>query len=64
MENEFDLKVREFRRQLVAELLNQCTTDQKNFFNRMYGGIDIIEDSKLRNAYSQCKRTVEENRNV
>ena len=56
--NEFDEKVKEFKRDLVRGLLNQCTEKQKAFFNRMYKSIENIPEEKMRNAYDQCRRTL------
>jgi len=62
MKQEFDVKVLEFKRGLVEELLDQCTKDQKEFFNRLYGGIDKLKEDSMSTAYDQCKRTLEKNK--
>ena len=50
------------KRNAVRKLLNQCTTDQINKFNRMYGSIDSISDEDLDRAYNQCRRTLRKNK--
>ena len=59
--NEFDLKVIEFKRELVRRLLDQCTEKQIDIFNRMYVDINSIKEDNMETAYFQCKRTVERN---
>ncbi len=61
--DEFDLKVKEFKRELVRENLNNCTEKQIDLFNRMYGSIWVIKEDEIRHAYNQCRRTVEKNKN-
>ena len=61
--DEFDLKVKEFKRELVRENLNKCTEKQIDLFNRMYGSIWVIKEDEIRHAYNQCRRTVEKNKN-
>lgn len=58
---EYDIKVTGFKRELVRELLDKCTEDQKDFFNRLYGSIADIKEEDMRQAYCQCKRTLEGN---
>ena len=58
---EFNEKVRDFKRELVADLLKRCTEKQREFFNKMYGSIETIKENKMRHAYYQCRRTVEKN---
>ena len=58
MKNEFDLKIMEFKRGLVAELLNQLTERQKELFVLTYGSIETIKEDKMRTAYFHCKRTL------
>ncbi len=58
---EFDLKVKEFKREMVRENLNNCTEKQIDLFNRMYGSIEAIKEDKMRHAYNQCRRTLEKN---
>lgn len=53
----------EVKRDSIRELLNQCTESQISLFNLMYGSIDAIKEEKMDWAYSQCKKTVEENNN-
>ena len=60
--NEFKLKVIEYKRGLVKELLDQCTDKQQLLFNRMYKNIDEIKEEKMGIVYDQCKKTVEKNK--
>jgi hypothetical protein len=48
---------------ILKELLLQCTKDQVELFNRMYGSVDSIKDDKIDWAIQQCERTVEKNKN-
>lgn len=61
-EREFDKLVTKFKRDLLRELLAQCTEFQVGIFNKMYVSIDDIPDKNMRWAYAQVTRTVEENR--
>ena len=58
---EFDSKAVKFKREMLRDVLNQCTEKQIAFFNRMYGSIDAISESKMRHAYFQCVKTIEKN---
>lgn len=58
-QNEYEYKMSAFGRGIVKELLNQCSQNEKEFFNRMYGSIDKLPLEKMRHAYSQCKNTLE-----
>ncbi len=61
--HDFDVMVENVGRKAVRELLEQCTEAQQAFFKRLHSGksIDEIPESKLRNAYDLCKRTLEKN---
>jgi hypothetical protein len=66
-------------RQILKNLLAQCTEKQQGLFKLMYGRdngkrsvedakamdindcVDLIDDSKIDMAISQCERTVEKN---
>ena len=48
-------------RNKLANLYYQLTEGQKALFNRMYGSIETIEDSKIEWAIQQCVRTIENN---
>lgn len=48
-------------RNKLANLYYQLTEGQKALFNRMYGSIETIEDSKIEWAIQQCIRTIENN---
>lgn len=59
--SKFDLEIREIKREKIRELLDQCTKDQVTFFNRMYGNIETIQENDMSWAYSQVKRTLDQN---
>ncbi|KKL61132.1 hypothetical protein LCGC14_2198350 [marine sediment metagenome] len=59
---EFDLKSLEFKREMIRERLEQCTEGQVDMFNRMYGSIEAVPESKMRHAYFQCVETIEGNK--
>lgn len=48
-------------RNKLANLYYQLTEGQKALFNRMYGSIETIEDSKIEWVIQQCIRTIENN---
>ena len=52
---EFNTKVRDFKRELVRVELNKRPEKEVNFFNRMYKSIDEIKEDKMPWAYSQIK---------
>lgn len=54
---EYDRKVQEFKREMVRAELGKCSEAEVAMFNRMYGSIERIDESKMRNAYDQCCRT-------
>lgn len=58
-EKEFDSKVKDFKRDLVRGLLDQCTEAQQIFFDRLYKGIEQLEEKNMKIAYGQCARTLE-----
>jgi hypothetical protein len=60
--SDFEGKVLKFKRSLVRELLDQCSSVQVKFFNKMYGGIDVIDENSMSHAYRQCQRTIEKNK--
>lgn len=55
-------KIKDFRKQILVDLYNQCEQDQQHFFNRMYGSIDTIADEKIDWAIQQCEMTIEKNK--
>ena len=55
-------KFREIKREELRQLLEQCSANQIALFNRMYGSIDRIPESKMDGAYEQCTRTLEKNK--
>lgn len=58
-------------RQILKDLLAQCTDGQKLMFNRMYShenidasideAVDGMDEAKISHAITQCERTVEKN---
>lgn len=60
-------------KQMLKDLLSQCTEPQQHMFKRMYchknldlpinEAVDQMGESKIDNAISQCERTVEKNNN-
>jgi hypothetical protein len=62
MKSEALKKIENFRRQTLASLYNQCTSEQQNVFNRMYVSIAAIPDRKIDWAIQQCERTIAENK--
>jgi len=58
-------------RNILKELLSQCTPEQQLMFKRMYShknldllindAVDNMEDDKIDNAISQCERTIIKN---
>lgn len=59
-------------KEIIKELLKNCTNDQIHFFKRMYSHhnielpisevVDNISDNKIEYAISQCERTVKNNK--
>lgn len=54
-------KVDQYKRQLVKDLLSQCTDKQIAFFNRMYKSVDDIPDKKIPWAIQQIENTIAKN---
>jgi len=48
-------------RKKLTSLYYQLTESQKDFFNRMYGSVEMIYDEKIEWAIKQCERTIENN---
>lgn len=48
-------------RQTLIDLLSKCTTEQVEFFNRMYGSVEAIKDNDIPHAFRQIERTLEKN---
>lgn len=59
---EFETKVREYKRGLIKELLSQCTEPQKAFFDRLHESIETIKEDRMKDAYYQCLRTIKNNK--
>ena len=53
----------EFKRAALREILMRCSSDNVEFFHRMYpGGVDKIKEDKLDWAYTQCINTIKKNK--
>jgi 3-methyladenine DNA glycosylase AlkC len=59
-EAERDLVI--YKRELLAELLNQCTFEQQTIFIKMYESVTNIAESSIEWAIKQCERTIELNK--
>jgi len=55
-------KATEYKREELRSVLMQCTPEQIDVFNRMYGSIGTIPEHKMNRAYDQCVRTIEKNK--
>ena len=51
-----------YRKAQLHELLDQCTEEQRAFFDRMYGSRDTIPEEKIDWAIQQCERTIVKNK--
>lgn len=51
-----------FRHQVLRDLLSQCTEEQINVFNKMYGSINSIAKEKIDWAIQQCERSISGNK--
>ncbi len=54
-------RIKEYRKQALIDLYNQCTEEQQNLFNRMYVSVDKISEDKIDWAIQQCERTILKN---
>ena len=60
--SDFETKTEDNGRQLVRELLEQCTEPQQKFFERCFpGGINGLKGDKIKHAYDLCQRTLKAN---
>ena len=57
-------KVKEFRKNVLKDLYNQCTPEQQQFFCRMYKSIDEVPESKIDWAIQQCEKTIAKNKSI
>ncbi len=57
-------EIKDFRKEKLIELLNQCTLEQQAFFDRMYGSRDTIPDEKIDWAIRQCEGTIKKNKKL
>ena len=55
-------KFTEIKREELRKVLEQCSPEQIKLFNRMYGSIEKIPESKMDWAYQQCERTLAKNK--
>ena len=61
MQSEALKKIRKFRRQVLANLYNQCTLPQQGKFNLMYGSLANVSEAKIDWAIQQCENTIKKN---
>lgn len=54
--------IKNFRKDTLKKLLDQCTEPQQQIFNRMYGSLAEIPDEKIDWAIQQCERTIIKNK--
>jgi len=52
---------KQYRKERLQGLLDQCTLSQKEVFNRMYSSIDTIADAQIDWATEQVNRTLAKN---
>ena len=50
-----------FKRDIIHQLLKECSLEQANLFGRLFGEIDAIPERCLDNAITLCERTVSKN---
>lgn len=51
-------KILDYKRSLITDLLKHFTEEQQKLFTRIYGKVDLIEESKLDPALSIIERTL------
>ena len=51
-------KIKNYRKQVLTDLYNQCSKAEQDLFNRMYGSLEKISDEKIDLAIQQCERTI------
>jgi len=49
-------------REILSDLLSQCTDSQIEKFNRMYGSLENVKDEQLDTAIFQCETTIAKNK--
>ncbi len=59
MNNTMDKAVTNMKRQMIRDILDQCTKDQQEFFDRIWP--NGVPDEDLEGAYSLCERTIKKN---
>lgn len=55
-------EIKEYRKNKLKELFNQCSSAQQDFFNRLHGSLDTIRESSIDWAIQQCERTIKINK--
>ena len=50
-----------FKRELVREVLDQCTEKDVSNFNKWFGSVDSIKEEKIEQLYDLCRRTLIKN---
>lgn len=61
MYTSLETKTEKFKRRELKKVLKKLTKEQINFFNRLYGSIAEIPESKMNHAYFQCISTIKKN---
>jgi len=57
-------RIEDFKQQVLNELLNQCTPEQQNLFDRMYGNLRKVPKDEFEKAIQQCELTIIKNNRV
>ena len=55
-------RIEAHKRKVLKDLYDQCTKEQRNFFDRMYVSLEIIKETQLNWAIQQCERTIDGNK--
>lgn len=56
-------KIYKYERQVLADLISQCTEEQQAFFERIHPNctVENFPQDKLKNAMGLCERTIAKN---
>lgn len=54
--------VNKYQRDLLREMLSECTIPQQEMFARMYVSVDHIALAKIPRAFEQIEATLKENK--
>lgn len=54
-------RLRKNERDVLKELLAECSQKQQNLFKKMYNSVDTIPKEKIEWAIVQCENTIREN---